>query len=279
MNKTKIEWCDSTLNPVVGCMRQCDYCYARKMNNRFKWIPDFSKPQFFPERLEQLKSKKSNNIFMDSMSDIEYWKDEWIEEIFTACHNAPQHNYLFLTKNAEGYENAIENYACEDRGSQDSFEFFKNFWFGVSITNQNDVHKAVELQKLDEGHRFLSIEPLHGPIQLNIKKDRCPVCGSNEIYQDNPVTSMGWAEYYCDSCGEWVSLNKNELKPSIDWVIIGAETGNRKGKVIPLKRWVNGIVRQCKEFDIPVFMKDSLVPIIGEENMLREFPDRLRRNR
>ena len=55
-----------------------------KMNTRFKWIEDWNKPQFFPERLEKLKSKKPKIIFMNSMSDIADWKEEWIEEVFKA---------------------------------------------------------------------------------------------------------------------------------------------------------------------------------------------------
>ena len=55
MNKTKIDWCDATVNPVMGCPRGCEYCYARKLNTRFKWVEDWGKPQFFPERLKAAK--------------------------------------------------------------------------------------------------------------------------------------------------------------------------------------------------------------------------------
>jgi protein gp37 len=61
----------------------------------------------------------------------------------------------------------------------------------------------------------------------------------------------------------------------VEWVIIGAETGNRKDKVTPKKRWIENIVHGCKRKNIPVFMKESLIPIVGEENMLREFPPAL----
>ena len=61
-----------------------------------------------------------------------------------------------------------------------------------------------------------------------------------------------------------------------DWIIIGAETGHRKNKVIPKKEWIDKIVKHCRENNVPVFMKNSLVPIIGEENMLREFPASLK---
>ena len=58
----------------------------------------------------------------------------------------------------------------------------------------------------------------------------------------------------------------------IDWFIIGAETGNRKGKVVPEKAWVQEIVDYCRASGKPVFMKDSLIPIVGEAGMVREFP-------
>lgn len=222
MNKTKIEWCDSTLNPVVGCTYGCEYCYARKMNNRFKWIEDFSKPQFFPKRLDKLKSKKSKTIFMNSMSDIADWEDEWVEEVFKAMKNNPQHNYLFLTKRLVG--------AYKD------IKYGGNVWLGNTITKQSDFTK--EYGRPLGAYRFYSIEPILEPIRLPIN---------------------------------------NIPKRNVQWVIIGAETGNRKGKVMPKKEWIDSIVGQCRELDIPVFMKDSLVSIVGEENMLREFPEDLRR--
>lgn len=58
----------------------------------------------------------------------------------------------------------------------------------------------------------------------------------------------------------------------INWVIIGAETGNRKNKVVPEKGWIEPILEICERNNVPVFMKNSLIPIMGEENMRREFP-------
>lgn len=296
MNKTKIEWCDSTWNPVTGCLHGCEYCYARKIAIRFgqhkveegvvelHWKRDNPYPyDFYPTfhkyRLDE-PSKKTNgqNIFVCSMADLfgDWVSQEWINEIFTACNDAQQHNYLFLTKNVKGYEKAIDNYACEDRGSEDCYEFFKNFWFGISVTNRQELLKVEQLADLEEGHRFLSIEPLLEPLEMHFTKDRCPVCGSSELYQDNPMTTVG-PEWHCDCCCEWDSIDGKDLKPSIDWVIIGAETGNRKGKIIPKKEWIDNIVDECERYGIPVFMKDSLVSIMGEENMLREFPEGLRR--
>lgn len=72
-----------------------------------------------------------------------------------------------------------------------------------------------------------------------------------------------------EDLGTW-SKSVDEI--SIKWVIVGAETGNRKGRVIPKKEWIDNLAIQCDYFRIPIFMKDSLIPIVGEENMRREFP-------
>jgi len=68
---------------------------------------------------------------------------------------------------------------------------------------------------------------------------------------------------------------KHCIDDFIRWVIIGAETGRRKGKVVPKREWIENIVEWCDKSGIPVFMKNSLIPIVGEENMRRDFPEQL----
>jgi protein gp37 len=221
MNKTKIEWCDMTLNPVVGCAYGCPFCYARRMNQRFGWIKDFSKPQFFPERLEQLKSKKPQVIFMDSMSDIADWKLDWLETVYKAMAENPQHKYLFLTKRIGQFMDKdyyLWNSRRTPTGEQD-------FWLGISITCQNTV--PFDFNGTGD---FWSIEPILEPVQCNFAEDTRP-----------------------------------------KWVIIGAETGNRRGKVIPQRKWIQSIVDECRAVNIPVFMKSSLADIWGEP-LIQEFP-------
>lgn len=224
MKSTKIEWCDSTLNPVIGCKYGCEFCYARRLNNRFHYIEDFSKPQFFPDRLKELNTKKPYNIFMDSMSDIADWKDKWISETFEAIRNNPQHNYLFLTKRPSIYNRLL--HFCND-----------NIWCGATITDRySSIATICNLEEINNLNIFLSIEPLLEKIRF----------------------ALGIPKY-------------------IKWVIIGAETGNRKGKIKPEAEWIEYIVSECDWHKIPVFMKDSLIPIIGEENMRREFPEGLKK--
>ena len=66
---------------------------------------------------------------------------------------------------------------------------------------------------------------------------------------------------------------KDKFSP--DWIIIGAETGRRREKIIPRKEWIEDIVGRCSDSGIPVFMKDSLLPVMGESGMRREFPKQL----
>nr|DAL85205.1 MAG TPA: Protein of unknown function (DUF5131) [Caudoviricetes sp.] len=315
MTPTKIEWCDETWNPVTGCKHPCEYCYARRQAKRFggyssgggitTFMPlkqaELSEPLvrstksgktikapfpfgFLPTlhryRLgEPTHKRKPRNIFVGSMTDLfgEWVPDKWIKAVFDACETSPQHNYLFLTKNPAGIEKAVDNYACEERGSEECYQFFNNFWFGTTITEQADIYRLNTLSELEEGHRFISIEPLLGPITLNFDKNRCPACGSKEVYEDNPMTTPeGIKTVYCDCCGEWESNSRNECVPDIDWVILGAETGNRKNKVKPERAWVESIVTACRTASIPVFMKDSLVAVWGGP-LVREFPQGLRK--
>lgn len=234
MKNTKIEWCDCTINPVVGCTFGCPYCYARKMNTRFGWIPEFAKPQFFPERLKELNSKKPKIIFMNSMSDIADWKTPWIWETVKAMADNPQHIYLFLSKRLSNFLEML--YAMGE-----PFGRARNVLFGQSMTEQ------CERFWIEDRCDFLSIEPLLAPIDL-----------------DEAMFRFG------------------DHSKFVRWVIIGAETGNRKEKVVPKKEWVDDIVNVCRFCNIPVFMKDSLmkrtdkrgqtVGVITPEEMLREFP-------
>ena len=129
MNDTKIEWCDMTWNPVTGCLHGCEYCYAKKVAHRFDgkvfdtsplpgglhvledrppWPPypyGFA-PTFHRYRLGDPASKtKGKTIFVCSMADLfgSWVPTKWIVDVLDACLAAPQHRYLFLTKNPKRY--------------------------------------------------------------------------------------------------------------------------------------------------------------------------------
>lgn len=278
-DKTKIEWCDSTWNPVTGCLHGCPYCYAMRIANRFSgydaaqlhgqaaWVygngnlpesPEIvetwddvqfmrwsKKDQdggpsedakltrapypfgFIPTLHRELldvpqKWKKPRTVFVCSMADLfgAWVPDSWIEDVFAACEKAPQHRYLFLTKNPARYGELARAGKLPQKD---------NMWYGITPTKDN-------LQDAFWGgawHTFASIEPV---------------------------------------LSDWSGGIEHILDTYASWVIIGAETGNRKGKVIPKPEWIIEIVRMCLLKCHCLFMKDSLLPIVGEENMFRQFP-------
>ena len=149
MNKTKIEWCDYTWNPVVGCKHGCSYCYAEAMNKRFKYIDDWQNPVFYPERLkEPYQLKKSSIIFVGSMTDLfGYWIDmDWIYKVIKVAEQCPQHMFMFLTKNPVGYN---------------GFSFPDNCMMGFTMTRGNQLI-VDEFKYYTTGRKFLSIEPILG---------------------------------------------------------------------------------------------------------------------
>lgn len=247
MNKTKIEWAESTWNPVTGCNHDCPYCYARGIASRFGGagmnIPHilndpFRKngkiqpypfgfvPTFHRYKLNEYASKFGRNIFVCSMADLfgSWVPDDWIEEVFKACQEAPQHNYIFLTKNPGRYIE-LEN--------EKRLPWAENFWFGTSITGPNEVYTWFSDKKF---HWFLSVEPI--------------------------LSDLG---------------EMDPEAPRPEWVIIGAETGRRKEKVVPERNWIENLVNQCRKYDIPVFMKGSLSEIWGKR-LIQEFPEGLKNN-
>lgn len=141
MNKTKIEWCDYTVNPIKGLCRQgCWYCYARKMYKRFHWN---EKVRLDLKCLDSIKKiKKPSRIFVCSTHDLfgNWIPDKWIFDIITELHRYPQHIFLLLTKNPQRYKD---------------FTFKKNFWLGQTIEQKND-YQTIE----NDNIKFVSFEPL-----------------------------------------------------------------------------------------------------------------------
>jgi protein gp37 len=197
-------------------------------NDRHIAFPTGFFPTLHEYRLDLLQGIKTGaNVFVCSMADLfgDWIPDEWIQKVFEACRKTPQHQYLFLTKNPERYD----QYGW-------CLETDPNFWFGATVTNNNDFSNLF-YSETSVMLSYLSIEPLQEEIFIRLER---------------------YLRY-------------------VKWIIIGAETGNQKNKIVPKASWVRNIVAAANVWGIPVFMKDSLIPIVGEENMRREFPAALQK--
>ena len=166
------------------------------------------------------RKTKARTIFVCSMADLfgAWVPTKWIVEVLDACQAAPQHRYIFLTKNPRRYAE-LDRLALLPRED--------NFWYGSTVTSKSDRRFNGHIRL----NTFLSIEPLHENL-------------------DAGLGSFGGDR----------------------WIIIGAETGQRKEKIVPEKAWVDNICEAADLTRAAVFMKDSLIPIVGEENMRRELP-------
>jgi protein gp37 len=165
MAATKIEWTDATWNPVRGCTKispGCKHCYAERFAERFRGVAGHPFEQGFdlrlvPEKLDEpLRIKKPQRIFVNSMSDLfhEGIPFEYIRQVFDVMNKANWHEYQVLTKRAERLQdlNGVIKWA-------------PNIWMGVSVENSDYVWRIDHLRRTNAYVKFLSVEPLLGPIR------------------------------------------------------------------------------------------------------------------
>ncbi len=160
MNITTIEWTDSTWNPVSGCSKisqGCKHCYAERLANRFWRQRPFTDVQLHAERLLQpAKWKKPRTVFVNSMSDLfhERVPAEFIEQVFLTMQNHPQHTFQILTKRSKRLLEFSR-----------ALPWPSNVWMGVSVENSRAAFRIEHLRRTCSQTRFLSLEPLIGPLQ------------------------------------------------------------------------------------------------------------------
>ncbi|MBA3010021.1 MAG: phage Gp37/Gp68 family protein [Proteobacteria bacterium] len=164
MNKSTIDWTEYSWNPITGCTKispGCKNCYAEKVT---KWLKGMGQEKYktgfhltcHPTLLkEPLKIKKGREIFVCSMSDILHKDvpDPFIKSIFQTMQLAAQHRFYVLTKRSDRLYSM-----------RDELDWQKNIWMGVTVESENYLYRIDHLRGTGAAVKFLSIEPLLGPL-------------------------------------------------------------------------------------------------------------------
>ncbi len=213
--KSKIEWTDSTWNPIRGCTKVspgCAHCYAETFAERFRGVPGHPFEFGFDLRLvphkldEPLNWKVPRMIFVNSMSDLfhEDVSDEYIVDIARVMVKANWHTYQVLTKRSERLRELLA-------GKLNFAAVQSHIWWGVSVENRkHGLPRIDDLRSSAARVRFLSVEPLLENLgHINLKR--------------------------------------------IDWIIVGGESGPRARPMD--EEWVRDIRDQCKKAGVAFFFK------------------------
>jgi protein gp37 len=199
-DRSTIEWTEATWNPVTGCHQVspgCAHCYAKTFAERWRGVPGHPYEQGFdlriwPKRLQQpLRWRRPRMIFVNSMSDLfhEDVPDEFIGEIFEVMRLADRHTFQILTKR---HERLVE--------LGQALDWPRNVWLGVSIENRRFVHRADFLRAVPATVRFISAEPLLGPLEgLDLRGIDWVIAGGESGPGHRPVQES-WLLQLRDQC-------------------------------------------------------------------------------
>lgn len=278
---SSIEWTDATWSPTTGCDRVsagCTNCYALTLAKRLKAMgqphyqtdgaPPTSGPGFgvalHPDVLDRpLQWVKPKKIFVDSMSDLFHAEvpDSFIAAVFAIMALCPQHTFQILTKRPQRMKRFVDALvagkhdaaivAAMDEHDRDRWHHrswmatpLRNVWLGVSVENQDVAWRIDWLLKTPATVRFLSCEPLIGPLDLS----RWVVCRHD-----------AWSRYrdelaHCYHCRQ--RFDRDAPRPiGVDWVITGGESGPHHRPFDPA--WAMAIRDRCVAANVPYFHKQN----------------------
>ena len=267
-DNTKIEWADATVNAVNGCdpvSPGCTNCYAMKQAHRFParaglttktkggmvWTGEvrFNEKQL----LLPLGWKRPRRIFWNAHGDLFHKSvpDEWIDRVFAVCALTPQHTHMILTKRSARMReyinakraNAPEWVSCpDDPGSRVLLPYEggvpTNVWLGVSVEDQTRADERVpDLLATPAAVRFISAEPLLGPVDLNSIK-------LVDYVTEGGGSVQGWESVLNGKrFDEWAD-GDSEGWPKLDWVICGGESGPPHARPMH-PDWARSLRDQC----------------------------------
>lgn len=274
MQKSKIEWCDMTWNPVTGCLHGCEYCYARGIARRFAGF----EPRCGGELIADEQKKYGKNSV---------WNTTHGETLHIFSEQPKRRTKAGVFQKASfpyNFEPTLHFYRLDEpqklKKPSNIFVCSMADLFGDWIPDEwiQEVFKACEAAS-QHRYLFLTKNP-YRYLQLSLV-DKLPK--SPRFWYGTTITQAGKTPFNAlDFNHNFISVEPLQEEMSdkfpftnVQWAIIGAETGNRKGKIVPEREWVEDIVNQCRAANVPVFMKNSLAGIWDDE-LTQEYPEGLK---
>lgn len=254
MLRTKISTAESTWNPITGCQNSCPYCYARGTANRFKGCDEAHSEETDGDIIylkERLKVTDKQGVVRNAAYPFG----------FTPTF----HEYRLNDPLTKGFGKTV--FVCS---MADMFgEWVPREW----------IKKVFDACKAAEGHRYLFLTK--NPARYIELAEAGILPEDDNFWYGSTVTDPDMPAFYGGKYKTFVSIEpilkpfnepgKDGIADTVDWAIFGAETGTRKNKVVPERSWIEGAVKAFKDRGKPVFMKDSMKPIWGED-IITEFP-------
>ncbi len=252
---SKIEWTDHTFNPWVGCSKispACAHCYAEawaKRSGLVKWgdsaerrrtsASNWRQPLKWNKEAKQVGERR--RVFCASLADVfedhSTIKSGWRADLGRLILDTPNLDWLLLTKRPENVMRLAPDFWVYISGVIG--ELPKNVWIGTTVENQEYADRRIpELLKIPAHIRFLSVEPLLGPIDLD------------SANPDPDYFRRSYLEFNQRvSDGKFNQATYNR----IDWVIVGGESGPRPRTMLP--SWARSLRDQCQAAHVPFFFK------------------------
>jgi len=267
--QTGISWTDSTFNPWIGCSKVsvgaqggCEHCYAEvstpSRTMAIVWGPNEARKRtsaanwVLPRRWNAghaaffAQHGRRQRVFCASLADVFDNKadPEWREELWALIRETPNLDWLLLTKRVGNVPAMLPS----DWGTG-----YPNVWLGISVVNQGEADRDIaKLVAVPAKTRFLSMEPLLGPITIKFEKVEClNGCGSV-----HPVLCNNDKDLGCPKCGCYTTTC-SPARPNalygIHWVIVGGESGPHAR---PMEQdWVESLRAQCQRAHVAFFFK------------------------
>ena len=277
---SKIEWCDHTFNPWVGCTKispGCDHCYAESWAKRSGLVDWNGPPRVTSEstwrqplkwNAEAKRSGVRKRVFCASLSDV---FDNQVSQYTRAClwrliHECSNLDWLILTKRPQNFATMLPGAYVEQLLGHDAPWPWPHVWLGVTAENQAEADRRIQiLLDTPAARRFVSYEPALEPLDIT---------GHLWGYPDDKDCGNCPRDEDCD-CGFYT--RKTNGLPSIDWVIAGGESG--AGARPASVEWFRAMRDQCADAEVAFFMKQmggpmkSRMPPIPDDLMVRQFPE------